>query len=70
MVRRFRPSLAVFSSSTEQPKVEAEEEEIKLSPQVESELRAYVALMANMYRNHPFHNFEHASHVMLSITSE
>jgi hypothetical protein len=35
---------------------------------VKSQLRAYVTLIASMYRDHSFHNFEHASHVMLSIT--
>jgi hypothetical protein len=40
----------------------------EVDPRIKAQLRAYVTLIASMYRDHPFHNFQHASHVMLSIT--
>jgi hypothetical protein len=40
----------------------------EVDPRVKPQLRAYVTMIASMYRDHPFHNFQHASHVMLSIT--
>ncbi|CAJ1964564.1 unnamed protein product [Cylindrotheca closterium] len=39
----------------------------ELSSEVQSELREYVKLMARMYNDNPFHNFEHASHVTMSV---
>lgn len=35
---------------------------------VKQELRTYVSEIAAMYRSNPFHNFEHATHVMMSVT--
>ena len=40
---------------------------IHLDPVVEHQLHDYVRKVANMYVNHPFHNFEHASHVTMSV---
>ena len=41
-------------------------EAIKLDPTIEIQLREYVQTVAAMYRDNPFHNFEHASHVTMS----
>jgi hypothetical protein len=30
------------------------------------QLEDYVSAVASMYRDNPFHNFEHASHVVMS----
>jgi hypothetical protein len=38
-----------------------------LDPIVVSELHEFVSVLADMYRNNPFHNFEHASHVLMSV---
>ena len=40
---------------------------IVLSDAVISQLHAYVAGIAALYRCNPFHNFEHASHVTMSV---
>jgi class 3 adenylate cyclase len=40
---------------------------IELDKGVEKQLRAYITTVASMYRNNPFHNFEHACHVTMSI---
>ena len=45
-----------------------EHKQIELNPQVISELREYVATIASLYRDNPFHNFEHACHVTMSVT--
>ena len=37
-----------------------------IGPAVKSQLRAYVSMIASCYRDVPFHNFEHASHVAQS----
>jgi class 3 adenylate cyclase len=44
---------------------EVKEEE--LSDVVLAQLKEYVAAIASMYHNNPFHNFEHASHVTMSV---
>ena len=38
-----------------------------LDPEVERELEVYCTTIAAMYHRHPFHNFEHASHVLMSV---
>jgi hypothetical protein len=40
---------------------------IELSEDVVNQLRDYVQTLAAMYRENPFHNFEHASHVTMSV---
>jgi hypothetical protein len=41
--------------------------QVELSPEVTSQLRNYVADIAAMYHHNPFHNFEHACHVAMSV---
>jgi hypothetical protein len=41
--------------------------EVDLDPMVVSQLRTYITTVAHLYRNSKaFHNFEHASHVIMS----
>ncbi|GKZ01289.1 hypothetical protein MPSEU_001079900 [Mayamaea pseudoterrestris] len=40
---------------------------IQVHPVVSQQLRDLVSIIASMYRNNPFHNFEHACHVTMSI---
>jgi class 3 adenylate cyclase len=40
---------------------------MELEPMVLDQLEAYVSAVASMYRDNPFHNFEHASHVVMSV---
>jgi class 3 adenylate cyclase len=44
-----------------------ESKEEDLIPTVMNQLREYVSAIASMYRHNPFHNFEHASHVTMSV---
>jgi hypothetical protein len=45
----------------------AEIKDVGLGDAVLEQLREYVSAVASMYRNNPFHNFEHASHVTMSV---
>lgn len=42
-------------------------ENVVISAKVEDQLKEYVSSIAAMYRDNPFHNFEHASHVTMSV---
>jgi hypothetical protein len=44
-------------------------DEIELPWEVSRQLRDFVFNIAGMYRDNPFHNFEHASHVTMSTVS-
>lgn len=43
-------------------------EAVEIADEVKGQLRAYVSCIASMYRANAFHNFEHASHVLMSVT--
>jgi hypothetical protein len=42
--------------------------QINVSQDILSQLHHYVEMVASMYRNNPFHNFDHASHVTQSTS--
>ena len=42
-------------------------ESVELTTEVVEQCRRYVSIIASMYRDNPFHNFEHASHVSMSV---
>jgi hypothetical protein len=39
---------------------------VKIPEKVEAQLYEYVSMIASLYRDVPFHNFDHASHVIMS----
>jgi hypothetical protein len=41
---------------------------VKVDPDVVSQLVKYVGMISSMYRGNPFHNFDHASHVTQSVS--
>jgi len=41
---------------------------IDIDPDIECLVHEYVSFLADMYADNPFHNFEHASHVTMSVT--
>lgn len=53
----FDPNLVTIEAST-----------LELSEEAYQQLRQFVSMIASMYRDNPFHNFEHASHVTMSVT--
>jgi class 3 adenylate cyclase len=57
-------SLPVFNAET--AKNMKDPELVDLGDNVIAQLTQYVTLISTMYRSNPFHNFEHASHVITS----
>lgn len=47
--------------------VRTESSKIDLLPETVADLREFVSLIANMYRENQFHNFEHACHVTMTL---
>ena len=45
-----------------------EADQIELDEDVSSQLHEFIANLAAMYHDNPFHNFEHASHVTMSVS--
>ena len=41
---------------------------IELDPEVTSQIRKFITVIATMYHENNFHNFEHASHVTMSVS--
>jgi hypothetical protein len=62
-----KESITLPQFDAEAARHESHPEDIVLESAVESELRDYVGTIAMMYRENPFHNFEHASHVTMSV---
>jgi class 3 adenylate cyclase len=54
--------LPTFSKQTAKKR-----DNVELNPVVLDQLENYVSTVASMYRDNPFHNFEHASHVVMSV---
>jgi len=42
-------------------------QEVKLDPRVEEQLKQYVISVAALYHPNPFHNFDHCTHVAMSV---
>ena len=57
-------SLPKFSNSA---LMKMDPNKVELSREVVTQLREYVTAIASLYHENPFHNFEHASHVMMSV---
>jgi 3'5'-cyclic nucleotide phosphodiesterase len=60
-------TIADYTNSTEEELLIDENENNIVSEQTLDDLRCYVKLIATMYRDNPFHNFEHACHVTMSV---
>ena len=58
--------IPLFTNSPDKEICETSPETIQLPPEVTKQLREYVTMIACMYRDNFFHNFEHASHVLMS----
>lgn len=59
-------ALPQFDANTFRKSVDPDS--INISPRVHHQLTMYVGRIADLYRDNPFHNFEHASHVTMSVT--
>lgn len=49
-------------------RVVGDPQSVDLGPTVRSQLREYVGVIASLYRDNAFHNFEHACHVAMSAS--
>jgi class 3 adenylate cyclase len=49
-------------------KTQVDPNAIQIHPLVMNQLTEYIKTIASMYRDNPFHNFEHASHVTMSVS--
>jgi hypothetical protein len=58
--------VALPSFDAEAARNQEDPELIELGENVTEQLREYVAIISAMYQENPFHNFEHASHVITS----
>ena len=58
-------SLPAFSSKKTGKRISPEA--IEFGPDVKQQLYSYVSWVASAYKENPFHNFEHASHVSMSV---
>jgi hypothetical protein len=61
-------AIAMTSSDPagDQCRMEQSRQDVKLVPEVVSQLKDYVSKVAAMYHDNPFHNFAHAAHVTMS----
>jgi len=60
-------SMGIASSNESIPgRSQASDHHVDLDEAVMDQLRDYVSAIARLYPENPFHNFEHASHVMMS----
>jgi hypothetical protein len=49
------------------PEADTEQENTVLKPEVVEQLHDFISNVAALYTDNPFHNFEHASHVTMSV---
>jgi class 3 adenylate cyclase len=62
-----REIIALPKFDAEAAEKQKDAESIEIDEKVFAQLSSYVSSIAAMYRDNPFHNFEHASHVALSV---
>jgi class 3 adenylate cyclase len=58
-------TLPEFDTTVNQENIDAGD--MVISQVVLDQLKAYVTWVASMYKDNPFHNFDHASHVVMSV---
>ena len=63
----FKEIITLPKFDEEAAKNEVDPGSIDVGKEVENELHNYISTIALMYRENPFHNFEHASHVTKSV---
>lgn len=59
--------LPMFSAATVAVLNEEDTRKIEISQEAINQLQMFVTVIASSYRDVPFHNFEHASHVTMSV---
>jgi class 3 adenylate cyclase len=59
--------LALPEFDAEAARRQQDPQNIELNANITTQLQQYVSNVSAMYQNNPFHNFEHASHVTMSV---
>lgn len=62
-----KETIALPPFDTKMVHLQEEADQIELEPEIKTQLREFVMNVAAMYHDNPFHNFEHASHVAMSV---
>eukprot|EP00980_Cylindrotheca_fusiformis_P014460 scaffold3860_cov116-Cylindrotheca_fusiformis.AAC.2 len=63
----FTPIIPLKRFEAEDLRARRRPSSIDLGDEAKSQLRKYLSQIAGMYRDNPFHNFQHASHVTASV---
>eukprot|EP00980_Cylindrotheca_fusiformis_P021248 scaffold8174_cov58-Cylindrotheca_fusiformis.AAC.1 len=63
----FTPIIPLKRFEAEDLRARRRPSSIKIGDEAKFQLRKYLSQIAAMYRDNPFHNFEHASHVTASV---
>jgi hypothetical protein len=65
-ISELSPSLTDHSNHTDKANGSSSSDSL-INDDIISDLREYVSLIAQMYHRKPFHNFQHACHVTMSV---
>eukprot|EP00980_Cylindrotheca_fusiformis_P030525 scaffold24977_cov235-Cylindrotheca_fusiformis.AAC.1 len=63
----FTPIISLKRLEAEDLRARRRPSSIEIGDEAKSQLRNYLSQIAGMYRDNPFHNFQHASHVTASV---
>ncbi|CAJ1963436.1 unnamed protein product [Cylindrotheca closterium] len=63
----FVPIIPLKRFDADELKARRRPSSIDIGEEAKSQLRSYLSSIASMYKDNPFHNFEHASHVTASV---
>eukprot|EP00980_Cylindrotheca_fusiformis_P021261 scaffold8180_cov87-Cylindrotheca_fusiformis.AAC.1 len=63
----FTPIIPLKRFDAEQLRARRRPSAIEIGDAAKSQLRTYLSQIAGMYKDNPFHNFQHASHVTASV---
>jgi len=63
----FTPIIALKRFDADELKARRRPSSIDIGTKAKAQLRSYLSSIASMYKDNPFHNFEHASHVTASV---
>mmetsp|Transcript_41802 Transcript_41802/g.100699 ORF Transcript_41802/g.100699 Transcript_41802/m.100699 type:complete len:1172 (+) Transcript_41802:71-3586(+) len=64
----FTPIIALKRFDADELKARRRPSSIDIGTKAKAQLRSYLSSIASMYKDNPFHNFEHASHVTQSTS--
>eukprot|EP00980_Cylindrotheca_fusiformis_P026124 scaffold15423_cov123-Cylindrotheca_fusiformis.AAC.1 len=67
VLEEFTPIIPLKRFEAEDLQQRQRPSSIEISDKIKCQLRGYLSNVASMYKDNPFHNFEHASHVTASV---